>query len=260
MSHSEIIRQLFAPVSEALIDDAEIAPGHSVLDVATGSGEPALRIAEFVGSGGEVVGVDPVASLIETSRRAAAQRSLNNARFETAGADRLPFPDDRFDAVVSRFGVMFFPAPVSGVREMMRVLRRGKKVAFAAWHFRENNPFHDVLARIVDPVLPPAQLPPDAPEPFRFAPAGKLKAVVADAGAPNPVERLLRFSINVALSPEDFWDLRMEMSEKLRERLAGLPPERFDDVKRRSISAFRDYSSASGLSFPAEVRLVSARK
>jgi SAM-dependent methyltransferase len=256
----EIIRQMFAPVSEALIDDAEIAPGHSVLDVATGPGEPALRIAELVGSNGEVVGIDPVASMIEASRRAAERLSLNNARFETAGADSLPFPDDRFDAVVSRFGVMFFPSPVAGAREMLRVLKPGKKMAFAVWHFRDNNPFHYVLARIVDPVLPPPGLPPDAPDAFRFAATGKLQAIVAEAGAANPMERLFRFSIDVPLSPADFWNLRMEMSEKLRERLATLQPDSFEDLKRRSIAAFQEYSSANGLSFPAEVRLVSARK
>ena len=256
----DIIRQMFAPVSEALIDEAEIAPGHSVLDVATGPGEPALRIAELVGSNGQVVGIDPVAGMIEASRRAAEQLSLTNTHFEAAGADKLPFPDNRFDAVVSRFGVMFFPSPVAGAREMLRVLRPGKKLAFAVWHFRDHNPFHDVLARIVDPVLPPAELPPDAPEPFRFAATGKLQAIVAEAGAAHPMERLFRFSIDVPLSPEDFWNLRMDMSEKLRERLATLQPDRFEDLKRRSIAAFQEYSSANGLSFPAEVRLVSARK
>ena len=256
----EIIRQLFAPVSEALIDDAEIAPGQSVLDVATGSGEPALRIAKLVGSNGEVVGIDPVASLIEAARGVAERRSLNNARFDTGSADSLPFPDDRFDAVVSRFGVMFFSSPVAGTREMLRVLKPGKKMAFAVWHFLDNNPFHNVLARIVDPVLPPPELPPDAPEAFRFAAAGKLQAIVAQAGAANPVERLFRFSIDVPLSPEDFWNVRMEMSEKLRERLAKLQPDSFEDLKRRSIAAFQEYSSPNGLSFPAEVRLVSARK
>ena len=256
----EIIRQLFAPVSEALIEDSEIAPGYSVLDVATGQGEPALRIAKLVGSNGEVVGIDPVFGLIEESRRAAERLSLKNVRFETAGADCLPFPDDRFDAVVSRFGVMFFPSPVAGVREMLRVLEPGKKMALAVWHFRDNNPFHSVLGRIVDPVLPPPELPPDAPEPFRFAATGKLQAIVAEAGARNPVERLFRFSIDVPLSPEDFWGLRMEMSEKLRERLGTLQPDSFEDLKRRSIAAFREYSSEKGLSFPAEVRVVSARK
>lgn len=143
---------------------------------------------------------------------------------------------------------------------MLRVLEPGKKIAFAVWHFRENNPFHEVLARIVDHVLPPPELPPDAPDPFRFAAAGKLQAIVAEAGAANPMERLFRFSIDVPLSPEDFWNLRMEMSEKLRERLATLQPDSFEDLKRRSIAAFQEYSSANGLCFPAEVRLVSARK
>ena len=258
--YREIIRQLFAPVSEALIEDAEIAPGSSVLDVATGPGEPALRIADVVGSKGEVVGIDPAAGAIETARRAAERLSLHNVHFEIAGADRLPFPDARFDAVVSRFGVMFFPSPVVGVREMWRVLRPGKKMALAAWHFGDDNPFHSVLARIVDAVLPPAQLAPDAPDPFRHAAPGKLKAIVAEAGAINPVERLLRFSVGVPVSPEDFWDLRLEMSEKLRERLAALPSDRFDDVRRRAIAAFQEYSRGSGLRFAAEVLLVSARK
>jgi len=256
----EIIRQMFAPVSETLIEDAEIAPGHSVLDVGTGPGEPALRIAELVGSSGEVVGIDPAAGMIEASRRAAERLSLTNARFETAGVDRLPFPDDRFDAVVSRFGVMFFPSPIAGVREMLRVLRPGGMLVFAVWHSQDSNPFHDLLVRIVDSVLPPTELPADAPGAFRFAAAGKLRAIVAEAGAGNPVERLFRFSIDVPLSPEDFWNLRMEMADKLRERLATLQPDSFEDLKRRAIAAFQEYSSANGLSFPAEVRLVSARK
>jgi len=74
------------------------------------------------------------------------------------------------------------------------------------------------------------------------------------------MERLFRFSIDVSLSPEEFWDLRLEMSDKLRERLDTLQPDRREDVKRRSIAAFQQYAIPSGLSFPAEVRLVSARK
>lgn len=256
----DIIRQMFAPVSEALIEYADIAPGHSVLDVGTGPGEPALRIAEVVGSNGEVVGIDPVVGMIEASRREAERRSLDNARFETAGADRLPFPDDRFDAVVSRFGVMFFPSPIAGVREMLRVLRPGRTLALAVWHSQDSNPFHNVLAGIVDSVLPPTELPADAPGAFRFAASGKLRAIVAEAGAANPMERVFRFSIDVPLSPEDFWNLRIEMADKLRERLATLQPDSFEDLKRASMAAFQEYSSATGLSFPAEVRLVSARK
>src|SRR5215831_4087042 len=147
--YRDIIREMFAPVSQALIEDAGLVSGNSVLDVATGPGEPALRIADVVGPAGEVVGADPAVRMIEAARRMASERALNNVRFEVASADSLPFPDDHFDAVVSRFGVMFFPSPVNGIREMLRVLKPGRKITLAVWHYHDNNPFHCCLARVV---------------------------------------------------------------------------------------------------------------
>jgi len=251
---------MFAPVSEALIEEAGIAPGESVLDVATGPGEPALRIANFVGASGEVVGVDPVAGMIEAARHEATRLSLSNTRLEVASADRMPFPDNRFDVVVSRFGIMFFPSPVDGAREMLRVLKPGRRLAFAVWSFADNNPFHSSLARVVDAFVPPQPLRPDAPDAFRFATPGKLLAILKEAGCSNPAERLHRFSMDVPLSIEDFWSLRCDMSEKLRDRLATLPPDRLTDLKRQAIEAFGQYSRPGGLSFPGEVLLVSGSK
>jgi len=258
--HRETMRRMFAPVSEALIEDGEVAAGNSVLDVATGTGEPALRVAEVVGGSGEVVGADPSAGMIDAATRAAARLSLKNARFEVAGADNLPFPDDRFDAVISRFGVMFFPAPLDGIRNMLRVLKPGRKMALAVWHFVEKNPFHHDLARIVDRYAPEPALPPDAPDAFRFAPLGKLKEIMIEAEIHDVTERLIRFPIDVSMSDEEFWDLRLEMSEKLRQRLATLAPDALSDLKRQALDAFRTYSTAAGLSFPAEVLIVSGRK
>src|SRR5262249_55961554 len=158
--------------------------------------------------------------MIEAATRAATRLSLENARFEVAGVDKLPFPDDRYDAVVSRFGVMFFPSPLNGIREMLRVLKPGRKMALAVWHFRDNNPFHHDLAHIVDRYAPEPALPPDAPDAFRFAPPEKLKRIMIEAEVHEVAERLLRFPINVSLSVEEFWNLRLEMAKKLRERLA----------------------------------------
>src|SRR5580693_3201734 len=91
--HREIIRQMFAPVTQALIDDARIATGDAVLDVATGPGEPALTIAALVGPAGKVYGVDPVREMVEAGRRAAENLGISNATFEVAPADRLPVPN-----------------------------------------------------------------------------------------------------------------------------------------------------------------------
>lgn len=258
--HSDIIRELFAPVSEALIEDAGIVSGSSVLDVATGTGEPALRVAEVVGPAGEVVGADPAAPAIETARRMASQRSLQNVRFEVAGADTLPFPDDHFDAVISRFGVMFFPSPLNGIREMLRVLKPGRTMSFAVWHHLDNNPFHYCLARIVDRFSPEPELPPDARGPFRYATPGKLRSIVKEAGVRDVSERLFPFSINAPLNVEDFWNLRCDMAEKLRQRLAALPTAEFLELKKQALDAFSSYMNGAGVSFPAEVLIVSGRK
>src|SRR5436305_11634173 len=110
--HREIIREMFAPVTQALIEDAEITGRSAVLDVAMGPGEPALSIAELIGPEGKIVGTDPIPEMVEAARREGRRRGLNHASFEVAFADSLPFPDNTFDAVVSRFGVMFVPSPV----------------------------------------------------------------------------------------------------------------------------------------------------
>ena len=126
--HRAIIREMFAPVTQALIEHAQIARRSTVLDVATGPGEPALTVAELVGTKGKVLGVDAVPEMVEAARREALRRELHNATFTVALADFLPFPANNFDAVVSRFGVMFFQSPVRSIREMLRVVKPGGRV------------------------------------------------------------------------------------------------------------------------------------
>ena len=77
--------------------------------------------------------MDPVPEMVAAARRAADHSGVRNAQFGVAFADDLPFVAETFDAVVSRFGVMFFPSPGDGVREMLRVLRPGRKLALAVW-------------------------------------------------------------------------------------------------------------------------------
>src|SRR5262249_813845 len=127
----EVIRQMFAPVTQALVDDSSIEIGNTVLDIATGPGEPAPTISPAVGAQDKAFGIDPAGEMVDAARRAAEHLGCKNAQFEVASADRLPFSPDTFDAVVSRFGVMFFPSPVDGIREMLRVLKPGRKLALA---------------------------------------------------------------------------------------------------------------------------------
>jgi ubiquinone/menaquinone biosynthesis C-methylase UbiE len=258
--HGEIIRHMFAPVTQALVEDAEVGSQHAVLDIAMGPGEPALSVAALVGPGGKIFGIDPIPEMVAAARRAADRLGLQNAQFEVAFADQLPFPADTFDAVISRFGVMFFPSPVDAVREMLRVLKPGRKLVLAVWHFAERNPFHYILSRVIDQYVDSPPLAPDAPDAFRFARPGKLAEVLMEAGAMAPSERLLRFTIQAPISVEDYWTLRCDISEKLREKIAMLSKEQVTEVKRQVLAALREYSTDRGVSFPAEVLLVSGAK
>src|SRR5215510_3439489 len=123
IQYSDTIRAMFAPLTAAMIEHAKIVEGQNVLDVAGGSGEPGLTIAEKVGPHGSVTCTDAVAEMVEAARHEATRRGLANVQFQQCTADSLPFPDNSFDATVCRLGIMFAPDPLAAVREMLRVIR-----------------------------------------------------------------------------------------------------------------------------------------
>src|SRR5258707_2632747 len=90
--HRETIGQLFAPITQALAEAAQIASQQTVLDIATGPGEPALSVTALIGPEGQIFGIDPVPEMVAGARRAADRLGLKNAKFAVAFADHLPFP------------------------------------------------------------------------------------------------------------------------------------------------------------------------
>lgn len=106
-----------------------LTPGCRVLDVACGTGNLAVPAAR---AGAEVTGVDIAANLLEQARGRAAAEGLA-VTFDEGDAERLPYPDASFDAVISMFGVMFAPRPELAAAELLRVCRPGGRVALASW-------------------------------------------------------------------------------------------------------------------------------
>jgi SAM-dependent methyltransferase len=126
---------LFGQWAPNVADAAQVQPGQRVLDVACGTGILAREIAPRIGSAGRVVGVDPSPGMVAVAKQLAPA-----IEWRQGVAESLPFPDQSFDAVVSQFGLMFFTDRRQALREMVRVLTPGGRLAVAVWDSLDNIP------------------------------------------------------------------------------------------------------------------------
>ncbi len=133
-------------------------------------------------------------------------------------------------------------------------------VAFAVWGPKEANPFFSSITDVIDQFL---EVPPqdsDAPDTFRFAVPGTLAGILEKAGAKNVIERQLNFQIEAVISFEQFWQVRTEMSESLREKMTRVTPAQLPTIKQAVADAARKYFLSGTMSFPAQALIVSGRK
>jgi len=258
--HRVLIAQMFAPITAGLVEEARIGMGQKVLDIGGGSGEPSFTISGIVGPTGSVMYTDPVAGMVETAQAEAGRRGLTNIHFKRCSADDLPFADRTFDVAVGRLSAMFFVDPVTAVREALRVILEDGYVSFAVWGRKEANPFFSTITEVIDRFVEVPPLDPDAPDAFRFAVPGKLAGILENDGAKNVIERQLNFQIEAAISFEQFWQLRTEMSGTLREKMAGIAPAQLPTIKQAVADAARRYFESGTMSFPAEALIVSGKK
>jgi SAM-dependent methyltransferase len=246
-------------VTDALIQEARISEGDIVLDVAGGSGEPSLTIAELVGPTGSVTCTDAIAEMVAAAKEESERRGLLNIEFHQCLADSLPFEKDKFDKTVCRLGVMFFPDVLAALREMVRVTKPQGTVVFVVWSGAEVNPFMYIVTNVLSKYVASPPISPDDPGAFRFAEPGKLAAVLTEAGAVQVRERQLNFRMEAPLSAERFWEFRSQTSGTLRAKLASLPPEQAHKIGLEVIEAAREFFPNGHMSFPAQMLMVSGQ-
>jgi SAM-dependent methyltransferase len=169
------------PIDEPLIGALKLDGPCRIADVGCGGGATALEILRRAPAGSAVHGFDISPELIELAR----QRTPPGDRaiaFDLADVSKAP-PDHAYDRLVSRFGIMFFDEPRAAFANLVRWLAPGGRLAFAVWGRPSENPWlttvRDVVAAIIDLPRPD----PDAPGPFRYGDAGRLLALLAQAGA-----------------------------------------------------------------------------
>jgi len=171
-------RQL-APLGRRAMAELDLGPGKRVLDIGCGAGATTLDLAA---SGAEALGVDISHVLLDAARRRAAGDSL--ARFLEADAQTHPFEPASFDAVFSRFGVMFFADPAAAFANIRRAMKPGGRLAFVCWRTPAENPIMSLpmMAALTHVDSPPTPPEPGAPGPFAFADPERVRAILTAAG------------------------------------------------------------------------------
>lgn len=227
-------------VTEALVEYAQPKPGMRVLDLASGTGEPAISLGMRVGVQGQVTALDLSADLLEIARGRAQERGLTNFFTQQADAHALPFADDRFDLATSRFGVMFFRDPGLALRELHRVLRAGARACFLAWG-PFDQPYWQTTMGVVHGHVGGPLLQPGGPNPFRFAQAGSMTAILESAGFRDVKEETKTLAWTWPGTPEEVWEQARAVSVPFRPMLDRVPAHLWPQIHEEVHAAIGQY-------------------
>jgi ubiquinone/menaquinone biosynthesis C-methylase UbiE len=243
-------------MTEAIVREAQVEPGMRVLDMACGTGEPAISIATRLNGTGEVVGVDISPEPLKIGKGRARERGLTNIRFQQGDVQQLPFEDAIFDRITCRLGVMFFADLPRALREMRRVLKTGGRATLLAWGKMEQPYFETTIGTILR-TLPELQLPASGKNMFKFGD----RAVLADAmraGGFSPVEEnFTSVPWNWPGKTEDLWAYFQEVTVPFKPLFEAIPAERRDEVNSRVLDALRGRYHNNQVQFDAEILIAS---
>ena len=178
--HTPAIRAWLRVATQAMLDMAGIAPGSRVLDVAAGAGDQTLDIAERVGSRGFVLATDLSPAILALAKGNALRAGYGNVATRVADGESLETDEASFDAAVCRLGLMLFPDPLKGLKELHRALKPGGGVCTMVFSRPEANPCITIL---MSTALKHAGLPPRDP----YQPGGLLSL-----GKPGLIDDLFR--------------------------------------------------------------------
>ena len=245
-----------SPIGLHAIERAGVSAGERVIDVGCGCGETTLQLADAVGAGGSVLGVDVSAPMLARAAERASAAGLAQARFECADAQTHRFAGDA-DLVFSRFGVMFFAEPETAFANLRSALAPGGRIAFACWQELQRNPWMFVPVTAAAPHLELQRPSPGAPGPFAMADPERVRAILDAAGFVDA--DLEDHAGTVALG--DDLDVAVPFVLGVGPLAAALweAPEKADAVEAAVRGALAPFATPEGVRLDAATWIVQAR-
>jgi ubiquinone/menaquinone biosynthesis C-methylase UbiE len=245
-------------VTEALVDYASPQLGMRILDLASGTGEPGISLAQRVATDGQVTAVDLSAELLELAAQRASKRNLTNFSTQQADAHELPFPDRTFDLATCRFGVMFFGDVKQALAELQRVLKPRARACFAAWGPFEQ-PYWQTTMKIVHGHVGGELLDAGQGDPFRFSAAGSLSEALRSASFREVEESVKNVPWVWRGSTEELFEYASAVSTPFRAMLSRVPERKWPAIRTQVHAAIDRYRVGDEIQFGAVVVLASGK-
>jgi SAM-dependent methyltransferase len=242
-----------------MLDAADLNGGERVLELACGPGGLGIEAAEQVGPEGEVVLSDVASEMTAIAARRAKDRGLANVTTRELDLERIDEPDEGYDAVLCREGLMLVPEPARAAAEISRILRTGGRASVSVWGAREQNPWLGAMLDALGTQFGGTFPPPGVPGPLSLGEPGKLQAALSGGGFEDveitEVEVPWRGS-----SFDEWWSRTTALAGPVAKLLEAQPPEAVKAIRSRAEESLARYETADGLEIPGVTLVATAFK
>jgi SAM-dependent methyltransferase len=193
--------------------------------------------------------------MLMVAREKAAAAGLDNVRTQISDASALPFEDGRFDAVLCRFGFMFFPDVDETLREIARAAKPGGRIVAAVWSDPSRNDWATTIMGIISRQVQLPVQPPGAPGLFRCSAPGFMLNAFARAGLTDVSEETVAADL-VHESPERYWEFMTDIAAPVVSGLAQTDSGTRDLIRARVLEAARTHERDGAIRLSSTATIV----
>ncbi|RMG44851.1 MAG: methyltransferase domain-containing protein [Candidatus Dadabacteria bacterium] len=255
-----LLAEWLGPATELMFDMAAIKPGCRVLDVACGAGEQTITAARRVGETGYVLATDLSQGILEFAAMAAAEAGLKNVETKVLDGENLDtLPQNSFDAVISRVGMIYFPDQQKALKGMRHVLKEGGRAAAMVYSTADRNQF---FSNPVSIIRRKANLPaplPGQPGPFSLGAEGVLVDAFKQAGFKDVISETVDAPVMLS-SAKECLRFEKESFGALHQMLSGLSEREQQEVWDEIETDLKQFESDGAFRGPCELIIVAGTK
>ena len=254
----ELTMSFLKPMGQKIIEFIKPEGSQTILDIASGTGEPGLSIATML-NGGKVIMTDIAENMLAIAKENADARNILNVETIVTDVSNLPFDDKSFDSISCRFGFMFFPDMQMATNEMSRVLKPSGRIAISVWNIPEKNFWVTATMGTIKKHIDIPENPSGAPGMFRCCKPGLMKELFEKAGFKNIKEEEISSTLHCGTFVR-YWSMMTEIGAPVNAALSKADNHLKEQIKNEVFEMVAQKYAVDNLQLDANAIVITAGK